>query len=161
MVSTEFQYAKLSTRSTIRLIDTIVCVLWHAEQTDIEYCALSYVWGDSTPTREIHIKTDDAADSESFIFPLHENLWRFLDWAWNQGKFDRWFWTNRSALIRKMRKRSLSRFRRWAKYTTVPSKWYELGPNRTILRARNEIIMQFYQPATAQQGGAEGISKPE
>ncbi|KAK8151974.1 heterokaryon incompatibility protein-domain-containing protein, partial [Phyllosticta citribraziliensis] len=105
----KFQYTELSTRSTIRLIkiqkqkvnDTIVCVLRHAEQTDIEYYALSYVWGDATPTREILVETEDAPAGESFIFPLHENLWRFLDWAWHQGKFDRWFWTDRICLNQK------------------------------------------------------------
>ncbi|KAK8160369.1 heterokaryon incompatibility, partial [Phyllosticta citrichinensis] len=32
------------------------------------------------------------------LFPLHENLWRFLNWAWSRQIFDRWIWTDRICL---------------------------------------------------------------
>lgn len=102
-MSDEYHYTKLATASTIRVIkleeqkinDTISCVIRHIERSDVEYHALSYVWGDPAPTRKIYL--GNCGDQKS-IFPLHENLWRFIDWAWNRQMFDRWIWTDRISL---------------------------------------------------------------
>ncbi|KAK8212704.1 heterokaryon incompatibility protein-domain-containing protein [Phyllosticta capitalensis] len=102
-MSDEYRYAKLATPSTIRVIkleqqkvdDTITCIIRHVEQSEFEYHALSYVWGDPTPTRKIHL--GNYGDQKS-IFPLHENLCRFLDWAWDRQMFNRWIWTDRICL---------------------------------------------------------------
>ncbi|KAK8226985.1 heterokaryon incompatibility protein-domain-containing protein [Phyllosticta capitalensis] len=98
-----YQYVKLATPSMIRVIkleqnkvnNTISCVIRLVERGDVEYHALSYVWGDSKPTRQIYLRY--GADQRR-LFPLHENLWRFLDWAWNQQMFDKWLWTDRICL---------------------------------------------------------------
>ncbi|KAK8212707.1 heterokaryon incompatibility protein-domain-containing protein [Phyllosticta capitalensis] len=97
----QYQHAELATASTIRLIKlqeqkvdgTVACALQHldiAEQPDFEYYALSYVWGDATPTRYVYVG--------KLQFLLHERLWCFLDWAWNRKLFDRWIWTDRICL---------------------------------------------------------------
>ncbi|KAK8226980.1 heterokaryon incompatibility protein-domain-containing protein [Phyllosticta capitalensis] len=102
----QYEYSSLATPSTIRLIqvkkkkvnDVIDCAIRHvdyAEQPDFKYYALSYVWGDSSPTRQLYL-TDPAG--EKLILPIHENLWRFLDWAWNRGWHDHWIWTDRICL---------------------------------------------------------------
>ncbi|KAK8249301.1 heterokaryon incompatibility protein-domain-containing protein [Phyllosticta capitalensis] len=98
-MSNNYQYTKLATPSTIRVIkleeqkvdNIITCIIRHVEQSKFEYHALSYVWGDPTPTRKIYL---GSSGDQSSIFTLHENLWRFLDWAWNRQMFDRWIWTD-------------------------------------------------------------------
>lgn len=99
----EYQYAELATVSTIRLIkleekkvnNTITCVIKHVEQSTVDYYALSYVWGDPMPSRHIYLGSGSEARN---LVSLHENLWRFLDHAWNRRMFDRWFWTDRISL---------------------------------------------------------------
>lgn len=103
IVSNEYRYTRLATVSTIRLIkleeqkvdDTISCVIRHAEYWNAGYHALSYVWGDPTPTRYIYLGY--SAD-EKFRFSVHENLWRFLNWAWEHDLYGRWFWTDQICL---------------------------------------------------------------
>ncbi|KAK8191038.1 heterokaryon incompatibility protein-domain-containing protein [Phyllosticta capitalensis] len=98
-----YQYDKLATPSTIRLIrlnhhkinDTVVCELRHAEQTEVEYDALSYRWGDKTLTRCIYLRRG----GRLHLLPVHKNLGRFLDWAWSQNQMPgQWIWTDRICL---------------------------------------------------------------
>lgn len=99
-----YPYRPLATKSTVRLIKLeklkvkgqIACKIIHAEQSAAEYDALSYVWGDDTPTRDILICNND--DLEWTPFRVHENLWQFLDNAWQRQIFDRWLWTDRICL---------------------------------------------------------------
>ncbi|KAK8191037.1 heterokaryon incompatibility protein-domain-containing protein [Phyllosticta capitalensis] len=109
-MSYEYQYAQLATNSTIRLIkleekvnNTITCTICHVdrnEQPDFVYDALSYVWGDATPTRYIYLI--DSEGSRMSFFPVHENLWRFLNWAMDSGFREfcscSWIWTDRICL---------------------------------------------------------------
>lgn len=100
----QYPYRPLATKSTVRLIKLeklkveyrIACKILHAEQFTAEYDALSYVWGDDTPRRDILIYNDD--DLEWTSFRVHENLWQFLDNAWQRKMFDRWLWTDRICL---------------------------------------------------------------
>lgn len=101
-----YEYEQLASISTIRLIklekekvdDQIACTIRHAEQAaeDTKYNALSYVWGDPKPTREIRIRNNLATEWD--VFQVHENLWQFLNQAWQRKIFDRWFWTDRICL---------------------------------------------------------------
>ncbi|KAK7539926.1 heterokaryon incompatibility protein-domain-containing protein [Phyllosticta citribraziliensis] len=102
-MSNEYRYAPLETPSTIRVIkiqeqkvnNEVACVICHVDQTEFDYEALSYVWGDSTPTRHVYLGNE--AD-QTCLFPLHENLWRFLNWAWDRRMFNSWIWTDRACL---------------------------------------------------------------
>lgn len=101
-----YKHEKLASVSTIRLIKLkrkkidgkIACTICHIEQAtkDTLYDALSYVWGDPTPTRSIYIKSTQT--SEWHDFQVHENLWKFLNNAWDREVFDRWLWTDRICL---------------------------------------------------------------
>ncbi|KAK8235125.1 heterokaryon incompatibility protein-domain-containing protein, partial [Phyllosticta capitalensis] len=107
-MSNEYKYTKLATASTIRLIklesqkldEKVACVIRHVEQSDFEYHALSYVWGDPTPTREIYLSNGpgESKPNEFCLFAVHENLSRFLSWAWDQNIFEQWIWTDRICL---------------------------------------------------------------
>lgn len=100
----QYQYRPLTTTSTVRLIklenskteDRIAFKIRYTEQSTAEYDALSYLWGDPAPTREILISNED--DHEWTSFYVHENLWQFLDNAWQRKMFDRWIWTDRICL---------------------------------------------------------------
>lgn len=106
-MSKQYQYHSLATKSTVRLIkleeskidERIACEIRYIEQSNAEYDALSYVWGDPTPTREMLIY--DENDGEWTSFPVHENLWQFLHSAWQRRIFDRWLWTDRICLNQK------------------------------------------------------------
>lgn len=101
-----YEYEQLASISTIRLIKLeeekidgqIACTIRHAERAaeETKYDALSYVWGDPKPTREIRIRNISATEWDAF--ELHENLWQFLNQAWQRKIFDRWFWTDRICL---------------------------------------------------------------
>ncbi|KAL1390153.1 heterokaryon incompatibility, partial [Phyllosticta capitalensis] len=61
------------------------------------YDALSYVWGDCTPIT--HMFLIDPND-QMYSFPVHENLRRFLEWAWDRGLHQgSYIWTDRICLI--------------------------------------------------------------
>lgn len=100
----QYKYRSLPTKSTVRLIklerskveDRTACKIRYIEQSTAEYDALSYLWGDPTPTREILISNED--DHEWASFYVHENLWAFLDNAWQRKMFDRWIWTDHICL---------------------------------------------------------------
>ncbi|KAI7780579.1 hypothetical protein LA080_015862 [Diaporthe eres] len=49
-----------------------------------EYCALSYVWGDETTTREILLQ--DIETNQRYLQPLHENLWLLLRQIWKHSR---------------------------------------------------------------------------
>lgn len=99
-MSKPYPHRRLATKSTVRLIkleelkvvNRIACKIRHAEHSNAEYDALSYVWGDDTPRRDIFIYNDD--DQEWNSLRVHENLWQFLDNAWQRKIFDRWLWTD-------------------------------------------------------------------
>lgn len=87
-------YRKLDTATTIRLIqvlpdlidDKIVCEIRTVDMKaspGFKYHALSYVWGDGTPTKEIFLQ--DIETHQRYLQPLHENLWKFLHQIWKQG----------------------------------------------------------------------------
>lgn len=97
-----YQYRSLGTRSAIRLIKVlpdrakgnVVCIIHHFDQANtpnLNYTAVSYRWGDPTPTRTIHL--GDPA-GRGYSHPLHENLWQLLDHLWQQKMFDRFYWTD-------------------------------------------------------------------
>lgn len=101
-----YQFQALSTSTTIRLIKVsrervkgcIACRVYHFEekqQESIKYHALSYLWGDPKPTRKIYLQ--DRGNGWR-LFPLHENLWQFLDHAWRRKLFDHLFWTDHLCL---------------------------------------------------------------
>lgn len=109
---TNFQYRPLATESTVRLLrleeskidGRIACKLRHTQQPttanhdpDYDFDAMSYMWGDPTASREILLQYDDTAYDWT-LFPIHQNLWQFLDNIWHRKMFDRWFWTDRICL---------------------------------------------------------------
>lgn len=80
-------YEKLATETSLRLIRVlpglesgrIVCELSIHDleiQPKFEYCALSYLWGDPEPVRDIFLQMP-----QKVLLPvrIHENLWRFLN----------------------------------------------------------------------------------
>lgn len=107
-----YHFQPLSASTTIRLIKVlprkvwgcIACKVFHFNETQqeaIKYHALSYVWGDSKPTRQIYLQDESNRDNEWRPFPLHENLWQFLDHAWRSKLFDQLFWTDYLCLDQK------------------------------------------------------------
>lgn len=100
-----YHFQPLSASTTIRLIKVlprkvmgqIACRIFHfneRQQDAIRYHALSYVWGDAKQTREIYLQDQDDQGNKWHPFPLHENLWQFLDHAWRSRLFDQLFWTD-------------------------------------------------------------------
>lgn len=98
-----YQYRPLRAQSTIRLIQVMPDRIWGEiackvytfdiqQQPDIKYEALSYVWGNPRKSWEVYL-ADDGND-QWYSYPLHENLQRFLVYAWQQKMFDRLFWTD-------------------------------------------------------------------
>ena len=101
-----YEFQPLHTTSTIRLIKIspekvkgcIACRVYHfdeEEQRTIQYHALSYLWGDPQPTRQVYLQ---GPGKEWRPLPLHENLWKFLDHAWQRKLFHQLFWTDRLCL---------------------------------------------------------------
>lgn len=97
-----FEYRALKKSTEIRLIrvcrkkveGSIACKIYHFgknTQRIARYHALSYVWGDSQQTRRVYLQGHGTGWHS---FPLHENLWRFLDYVWRHKKFTRLFWTD-------------------------------------------------------------------
>ncbi|OAL22711.1 hypothetical protein AYO22_06939 [Fonsecaea multimorphosa] len=95
-----YQYQRLGTAAAIRLIavlpdrvdESIMCKIYDFPEADIPtsgYYALSYFWGDPTPTRTIHLE-----DRHGNTYPhaLHKNLWQFLNHAWQKKSFDLLYW---------------------------------------------------------------------
>ncbi|PMD38757.1 hypothetical protein L207DRAFT_634758 [Hyaloscypha variabilis F] len=108
-MSKSYQYQSLATPSTIRLIKIlpdqvmgdIVCIIHHFDQAitpNLNYCAVSYRWGDPEPTQTIRLG-DAAGNTHSH--PLHENLWQLLHHLWQQKMFDRLYWTDSLCLHQK------------------------------------------------------------
>lgn len=68
----------------------ISCTLQHYEsdtRTCPDYVALSYVWGDSTPTQTIYIN--------GLVYRVHQSLWEFLSHSRTKKNAERtWFWTD-------------------------------------------------------------------
>ncbi|KAK4161511.1 heterokaryon incompatibility protein-domain-containing protein [Cladorrhinum sp. PSN259] len=97
-------YRPLKDQTSIRLIKVtkdlvdgqIGCIIQHFDTEtarSIKYHALSYNWGDPTPTREISISESDPITRIYYTRPVHENLWRFLKKCWAL-KLDHWLWTD-------------------------------------------------------------------
>lgn len=94
----EFRHAELDSNTCIRLVHIhaelfrgdISCTLQHYEsdtQTCPEYAALSYVWGDSTPTQTIYIN--------GLVCRVHQGLWEFLSHSRTKKDTEHtWFWTD-------------------------------------------------------------------
>lgn len=102
----DYEFRPLRTTTTIRLIKVcrrkvygkIACKIYHFDEEQlgsVKYHALSYVWGDARPTRKVYLR-DQGTDWHQF--PLHENLWQFLDYAWRHKQFGQLFWTDRLCL---------------------------------------------------------------
>ncbi|KAK8249300.1 heterokaryon incompatibility protein-domain-containing protein [Phyllosticta capitalensis] len=102
----EYRYVELASPSTIRLIkptrqkidNTItytICHVDYTKQPNFKYLALSYVWGDSSPTRYVYLI--DSANRTSLLL-LHENLWRCLHFISDSDLRDTWIWTDRVCL---------------------------------------------------------------
>ncbi|KAK7539922.1 heterokaryon incompatibility protein-domain-containing protein, partial [Phyllosticta citribraziliensis] len=100
----QFPYEDLETPSTIRLIKLekrkinglLVCDVHYREQTRATYTALSYCWGDDTEIRQIYLRRRPGG--RLYLFPVHDSLGRFLDWAWNQRICSTWIWTDKICL---------------------------------------------------------------
>lgn len=101
-----FKYRALEAKTTIRFIkvcrtkinDRIACRIYHFDETQqkrANYHALSYVWGDQTKTQDVYLRDQG---NLWHLVTLHENLWRFLDYAWRHKHFKRRFWTDRLCL---------------------------------------------------------------
>lgn len=97
-----FEYRALKESTEIRLIrvcrkkveGSIACKIYHVgknTQRIARYHALSYVWGDPKQTRRVYLQ---GRGTGWHSFPLHENLWRFLDYMWRHKQFTRLFWTD-------------------------------------------------------------------
>jgi len=108
-MSSEYQYLPLDTPTTLRLIEVlppgpdgfIVCILRQSDQhqdQDLKYCALSYQWGDSSPTRKIHLGNSSV---DTCIHGLHENLWQFLRHVSDTDRSGQLFWTDSLCLNQK------------------------------------------------------------
>ncbi|KAI7773781.1 hypothetical protein LA080_009877 [Diaporthe eres] len=94
----EFRHAELDSSTCIRLIQIraelfrgdISCTLQHYESDTRkrpDYAALSYVWGDSTPTQTIYIN--------GLVYRVHQSLWEFLSHSWTKKDRARtWLWTD-------------------------------------------------------------------
>jgi len=97
-----YQYQRLGTPAAIRLLEVlpdlvsecIACKIHHFDEANTPtpgYYALSYLWGNPSPTRTLRL-VDRHGDTHSH--PLHENLWRFLNHVWQQKMFGRFYWTD-------------------------------------------------------------------
>lgn len=62
------------------------------------YQALSYLWGDPAPSRQIGFTDGDRSGAEWHLYSVHENLWRFLHHVWKKKLFGQFFWTDRLCL---------------------------------------------------------------
>lgn len=94
----EFRHAELDSNTCIRLVQIhaelfrgdISCTLQHFDsdtQTCPNYAALSYVWGDPTPTQSIYIN--------GLVCRVHQGLWKLLSHSWRQEHMEStWFWTD-------------------------------------------------------------------
>lgn len=93
---TEYKHRPLPDKSWIRLIkihphvedNHLSCALQHfitPSKTCPDYVALSYLWGDPTPTHTIYIN--------GLPRKIHTNLWLFLRRAWTNGE-TAWFWVD-------------------------------------------------------------------
>lgn len=94
----KFRHAELRSNSCIRLVQIhaglfrgdISCTLQQFEtdtQTCPDYVALSYVWGDPTPTHTIYIN--------GLIYRVHSSLWGFLDHRrTTKNMKHKWIWTD-------------------------------------------------------------------
>ena len=97
-----YSYQTLATASTIRLIrvsservnGNIRCTLHHVDtlhMQGLQYHALSYLWGDPKHTNRIYIGDPEG---DAHLRHIHENLWQFLNYVWEQGKFGLFLWTD-------------------------------------------------------------------
>lgn len=94
----DFRHAELRSNTCIRLVQIhaelfrgdISCSLQHYEsdtRTCPDFVALSYVWGDSTPTQTIYIN--------GLVYRVHQSLWDFLSHSRTKKNAERtWFWTD-------------------------------------------------------------------
>lgn len=106
VIDEPYKHKKLERPTTVRLMyimhdkinGDIACTIFQAdrEQVPVKRCqALSYLWGDQTPTRRIYLQDNNEGWRP---FALHENLWKFLDHAWRKKMFRTPFWTDRLCL---------------------------------------------------------------
>lgn len=101
-----YSHKRLDRPTAVRLIrimrekihGDIACTIFQADREEVpvtEYQALSYLWGDQSPTRRIYLQDNNKRWRP---FALHENLWKFLDHAWRKEMFRTPFWTDRLCL---------------------------------------------------------------
>lgn len=94
----EFRHKELRSSTCIRLVyvharpyrGEVFCTLQHFESDPRvcpEYAALSYVWGDSTPTKTIYIN--------GLVSKVHRSLWEFLNHRRTKRETKHnWIWTD-------------------------------------------------------------------
>lgn len=94
----EFRHAELRSTTCIRLVQIhtelfrgdISCTLQQYEsatKTCPKYAAISYVWGDPTPTHIIYINKR--------VYTVHKSLWEFLSHSRTKKSTEHtWFWTD-------------------------------------------------------------------
>lgn len=91
IVEGAYSYLPLATPSSIRLIrispdrvgKNITCTIHQFNEDNCpKFSALSYYWGDPTPTRTIFLGN---LSERMHLCHLHENLWSFLESA-REGK---------------------------------------------------------------------------
>lgn len=101
-----YEHKRLERPTTVRLIKImrekingeIACKIFQADREEVpvtKYQALSYLWGNQNPRRQIYLQENNEGWRS---FALHENLWQFLDHAWQKEMFDTPFWTDRLCL---------------------------------------------------------------
>lgn len=106
VIDEPYKHKRLERSTTVRLISimrkkingNIACMMFQADREEVpvtKYQALSYLWGNQTPTRRIYLQDNNEGWRP---FALHENLWKFLDHAWRKKMFDTPFWTDRLCL---------------------------------------------------------------
>jgi len=98
-----YQHEALSSPYIMRLLKLdqdladgeLVCSISHfnrAHRKVPKFYAISYCWGDPSPTRKIRIN--------NLYCHIHENLWTCLHWLWEHGMFE-YFWTDCLSLDQK------------------------------------------------------------
>lgn len=105
-------YSPLPSQDSIRLIKVVPelvedrligCIISEHPHSQIDagrvkYRALSYLWGDPTPSRRIGLKNGTIPGSEWHTHSIHSNLWLFIAHMWRKEQFECLLWTDRLCL---------------------------------------------------------------
>jgi hypothetical protein len=93
---------------------------------DIIYRALSYTWGDKTPTHDIHLRGDGPAEG---IFSVRQNLYDFLAQMRTEQE-ESWFWIDQVCINQDDQSEKSRQIRRMSDiYSTAKEVTVWLGPS--------------------------------